>query len=75
MNYFVTGGTGFLGHNLIELLLQRKGDVYVLVRSGSKSKLEKLKKDWGESGKRVFAVTGDLSKKQLGVSAAKRKQV
>ena len=43
MSYFVTGGTGFIGHNLITLLLKRRGNVYVLVRKGSMEKLEKLK--------------------------------
>ena len=40
MSYFVTGGTGFIGHNLIELLLKRRGKVYVLVRKGSRDKLD-----------------------------------
>ncbi len=75
MSYFVTGGTGFLGHNLIDCLLKRKGDIFVLVRSGSKSKLDKLKRGWGEEGKRVIGVTGDLSKPRLGISPAKRKQM
>ena len=75
MNYFVTGGTGFLGRNLIDLLLARKGNVYVLVRSGSKDKLEALRKRWGENGKRVIAVTGDLSKGWLGVPPAQRKKL
>ncbi len=75
MNYFVTGGTGFLGHNLIECLLKRKGEVYVLVRSGSKARLDKLKQAWGEEGKRVIAVIGDLAKPRLGVSAARRRQL
>jgi NAD(P)-dependent dehydrogenase (short-subunit alcohol dehydrogenase family) len=75
MHYFITGGTGFLGHNLISCLLQRKGDIYVLVRAGSKGRLEALKRNWGEEGKRVIAVSGDLSKPNLGVSAAKRKQL
>jgi NAD(P)-dependent dehydrogenase (short-subunit alcohol dehydrogenase family) len=75
MNYFVTGGTGFLGHNLIERLLKRKGDVYVLVRVGSKAKLDKLKQAWGKEGNRVFPVIGDLAKPRLGVSAARRRQL
>jgi NAD(P)-dependent dehydrogenase (short-subunit alcohol dehydrogenase family) len=71
MTYFVTGGTGFLGRNLIDLLLKRKGTVYVLVRAGSKKKLEALKAErWERDAERVVAVTGDLSKKNLGVSAA-----
>lgn len=75
MNYFITGGTGFLGHNLIERLLQRKGDVYVLVRAGSKAKLDKLKQAWGKDGNRVIPVIGDLAKPRLGVSAARRRQL
>src|SRR3990172_13431287 len=75
MNYFVTCGTGFLGHNLIECLLQRKGDVYVLVRAGSKVRLDKLKQAWGKDGNRVIPVIGDLAKPRLGVSAARRRQL
>ena len=39
MNYFITGGTGFIGHNLIgELLKQKKkATIYVLIRKGSRS--------------------------------------
>ena len=35
MGYFVTGATGFIGRNLVELLLEREGTIYVLVREGS----------------------------------------
>ena len=75
MNYFVTGGTGFLGHNLIDCLLRRKGVIYVLVRPGSKAKLDSLKARWGEEGKRVIGVTGDLSKPNLGMSSVQRKKL
>jgi len=75
MNYFVTGGTGFLGRNLIDLLLERKGNVYVLVRSGSREKLVTLRKRWGENGKRVIPVSGDLSRGWLGVPPAQRKKL
>jgi len=75
MNYFVTGGTGFLGQNLIERLLKRKGTIYVLVRSSSKGKLEALKKRWGQEAKRIIAVTGDIGRKNLGVTPAKRKEL
>ena len=75
MSYFVTGGTGFIGHNLISLLLKRRGRVYVLVRKGSKEKLEKLKLRWGVSAKKIVPVTGDLTKPFLGVSPALRKEL
>ncbi len=35
MAYFVTGATGFIGRHLVERLLAREGDIYVLVREGS----------------------------------------
>jgi NAD(P)-dependent dehydrogenase (short-subunit alcohol dehydrogenase family) len=75
MSYFVTGGTGFLGHNLIDCLLKRRGNIYVLVRSGSRAKLDKLKKEWGPSAKRIIPITGDLTRTRLGISAAKRREL
>ena len=39
MNYFLTGGTGFIGRFLVEKLLARGGTVYVLVREQSQDKL------------------------------------
>ena len=75
MNYFLTGGTGFIGHNLIEHLLHRRGNIYVLVRSGSKAKFKKLSERWGVSAKRVIPITGDLSKPFLGIRPAKRKEL
>jgi NAD(P)-dependent dehydrogenase (short-subunit alcohol dehydrogenase family) len=69
MTYFVTGATGFIGRHLVEQLLKRDGDIYVLVREGSTGKLEELQKKWGpESLERVKPVTGDLESKKLGVS-------
>ncbi len=77
MNYLVTGGTGFIGHNLIGELLQqkKKATVYVLVRKGSKQKLEALKKEWGSDAKRVVPITGDLTRPMLGVPAKKRREL
>jgi NAD(P)-dependent dehydrogenase (short-subunit alcohol dehydrogenase family) len=70
MSYFVTGATGFIGRNLVELLLQREGTVYVLVREGSKGRLEELRRRWGVGEERVVGVTGDISQRRLGVSEA-----
>jgi len=75
MSYFVTGGTGFIGHNLIRLLLKRRGTIYVLVRKGSEEKLDLLKARWGRAAKRVVAVKGDLTKPFLGISPAQRKEL
>jgi NAD(P)-dependent dehydrogenase (short-subunit alcohol dehydrogenase family) len=68
MNYFVTGATGFIGRHLVELLLQREGTVYVLVREGSRGRLEELRSGWGVGEDRVVPVVGDLSQPRLGVS-------
>jgi short-subunit dehydrogenase len=68
MNYFVTGATGFIGRNLVEQLLRREGTVYMLVREGSRGRLEELRSRWGVAEDRVVPVIGDLSQPQLGVS-------
>src|SRR4051794_22683078 len=69
MAYFVTGATGFIGRHLVEQLLKRDGDVYVLVREGSTDKLQGLIDRWGpEAKERVKPVTGDLAEPRLGVS-------
>src|SRR3954447_24327472 len=68
MNYFVTGATGFIGRHLVELLLKREGTVYVLVREGSRGRLEELRSSWGVEEDRVVPVVGDLSQPRLGVS-------
>ncbi len=68
MDSFVTGATGFIGHQLLGKLLARKGKVYVLVRSSSKAKLKASLEEFGKDAERVIPVTGDLSKPRLGVS-------
>jgi NAD(P)-dependent dehydrogenase (short-subunit alcohol dehydrogenase family) len=73
MTYFVTGATGFIGRHLLAKLLARKGEVYCLVRKGSQEKFEELRARFGADGKRLHAVSGDLSKSSLGVSPAQRR--
>jgi NAD(P)-dependent dehydrogenase (short-subunit alcohol dehydrogenase family) len=75
MNYFITGGTGFIGHNLIGELLKKKkkATIYVLVRKSSKKKFESQKAEWGTAAKRVVPITGDLTRPMLGIPAKKRR--
>jgi len=66
MSYFVTGATGFIGRNLIEQLLEREGTIYVLVREGSRGRLEELRSRWRDGEDRIVPVIGDLSQEKLG---------
>jgi thioester reductase-like protein len=74
MAYFVTGATGFIGRHLVEELLKRDGDVYVLVREGSLERLDELTEQWGQApgnngaAGRIKRVVGDLTEPRLGLS-------
>jgi NAD(P)-dependent dehydrogenase (short-subunit alcohol dehydrogenase family) len=67
MNYFVTGATGFVGRHLVAGLLKREGTIYVLVREGSRGKLDALVQRLRAPEGRIVAVPGDLTKPALGV--------
>jgi NAD(P)-dependent dehydrogenase (short-subunit alcohol dehydrogenase family) len=69
MAYFITGATGFIGRHLVERLLERDGEVYVLVREESTDKLGALIESWGPKARdRVHPVVGDLARPALGLS-------
>ncbi|MCU1602267.1 MAG: family oxidoreductase [Frankiales bacterium] len=65
MAYFVTGATGFIGKRLVDLLLEREGDVHVLVRAQS---VDKVRAQWDDP--RVKPVVGDLTRPLLGIDPA-----
>src|SRR3954468_10441212 len=67
LNYFVTGATGFIGRHLVAELLKRDGTIYVLVREGSRGKVDALAERLGAEEGRIVPVAGDLSKPDLGV--------
>ena len=73
-SYFVTGATGFIGRHLVERLLERDGDIHVLVREGSTDKFEQLLDRWGRP-ERVKPVFGDLSQPLLGIDDGAREQL
>ncbi|MGI9206836.1 MAG: SDR family oxidoreductase, partial [Rhodococcus sp. (in: high G+C Gram-positive bacteria)] len=66
--YLVTGGTGFLGRQVLARLLATRPDaeVHVLVRRGSVTKLEALA-DSLPGGARLHALIGDLTASELGL--------
>ncbi len=73
MSYFVTGATGFIGRHLVERLLDREGDIFVLVREGSEDKLERLRAAAGDRADRIKPVKGDISEPSLGLSDEDKK--
>jgi thioester reductase-like protein len=75
VKYFVTGATGFIGRHLVERLLEREGTIYVLVRDGSRARLEELLSRWGPPPDRIIPVTGDLTSPMLGISDDDAKQL
>jgi NAD(P)-dependent dehydrogenase (short-subunit alcohol dehydrogenase family) len=74
-SYFVTGATGFIGKYLVERLLAREGTIHVLVREGSRARLEELISRWGAEEGRIVPVIGDLTAPELGISDADRKKL
>lgn len=69
MVYFVTGGTGFIGRHLVQRLLERGGTVKVLVREGSRGRLEELIASWGDTPGEVEPVVGDLTQPLFGLDS------
>jgi NAD(P)-dependent dehydrogenase (short-subunit alcohol dehydrogenase family) len=67
MAYFITGATGFIGRHLVQLLAARGEPIYVLVRPGSRTRLERVVQDCAEHGSVIVPVEGDLDKPLLGV--------
>ena len=68
MTYLVTGGTGFIGGHLLGNLLRREGTVHVLVREGSASKVDALRRRYPVGADRIVPVIGDVAQPRLGLS-------
>src|SRR3984885_10618783 len=67
MRYVVTGGTGFIGRNVVSRLLDNRPDaeVWVLVRRSSLGRFERLAEQWGERAK---PLVGELTEPSLGLT-------
>ncbi|HNG46182.1 MAG TPA: SDR family oxidoreductase, partial [Agitococcus sp.] len=66
MNYFVTGGTGFIGRFLVARLLKREDAVvYLLCRQSSQSKFFDLMDELGATEQQLIPVFGDISQSSL----------
>ena len=64
----VTGGTGFVGRHLLRELAKRDGETFVLVRPGSRERLETLIESLG-AGDRLRPLDGDITQPDLGIAA------
>jgi NAD(P)-dependent dehydrogenase (short-subunit alcohol dehydrogenase family) len=68
VKYFVTGATGFIGRQLLPLLLRREGEIFLLVRPGSRHRFAALREQLDPEGSRLRAVIGDIAEPWLGVA-------
>jgi NAD(P)-dependent dehydrogenase (short-subunit alcohol dehydrogenase family) len=75
VKYFVTGATGFIGRQLLPLLLRREGEIAVLVRPGSRHRFAALRDQVDPEGTRLHAVIGDIAEPGLGVSDDDRRSL
>ncbi len=75
MSYFVTGGTGFIGRRLVSQLAARGQPVHVLVRAGSRPRLQEVIGACAANAARIVPIEGDLTQDQLGITDAWRGQL
>jgi NAD(P)-dependent dehydrogenase (short-subunit alcohol dehydrogenase family) len=75
VQYFVTGATGFIGRQLMPLLLAREGDINVLVRPGSRHRFAALRERLDPRGSRLHAVIGDIAEPGLAITVEDRKRL
>lgn len=74
-DYFITGGTGFIGRQVLPRLLSAleaedtDSTVYVLVRPSSVERLSAISADW-PGRTRITAIEGDLTAEGLGIGEA-----
>ena len=69
MRYFVTGATGFIGKQLLPLLLARGGEIGVLVRPGSRHRFAALVEQLDPENKQLRPILGDVTEAGCGLSS------
>jgi NAD(P)-dependent dehydrogenase (short-subunit alcohol dehydrogenase family) len=65
----VTGGTGFIGRHLLRQLAKRDGLTFVLVRPGSRERLEAMVDSLGAAD-RIRPMVGDITAPGLGLAGS-----
>jgi NAD(P)-dependent dehydrogenase (short-subunit alcohol dehydrogenase family) len=74
MKYLVTGATGFIGRHLVDQLLRRDGEINVLVRPGSRARMEARIQGLGAQD-RIQIRKGDITKANCGIAAGQRDEL
>lgn len=73
MEYFVTGGSGFIGKRLIRALLEQpEARVFFLIRNPSVERLDRLRRFWGAAAARAVPIKGDITLCDLGIAPDER---
>ncbi|HEY3194922.1 MAG TPA: SDR family oxidoreductase [Candidatus Dormibacteraeota bacterium] len=70
----VTGGTGFIGRQLLRELARRDGTTYVLVRHRSRQRLEHIIEALGAND-RMLPLVGDITSPLLGISQSDQEKL
>ncbi|KKQ77384.1 MAG: Male sterility domain protein [Parcubacteria group bacterium GW2011_GWA1_38_7] len=74
--HFVTGGTGFIGSNLVKALLAKGDEVYLLVRPiKNSSPQERALNAFPDYKSRLVVISGDVSEKSLGINGSDLKKL
>ena len=73
MGYLVTGGGGFIGRQLLELLLQRQGTIYLLcAHDADEQRLQPWVQRWPQ---RLVLLRGDITHSDCGLDTAQLKRL
>ena len=74
--YLVTGATGFIGGQLVQRLLARKGSrILCLVREESQDRLKERIRAWGTTPRRVQPLIGDLTQPRCGLTKTRLREL
>lgn len=66
--HFITGGTGFIGRNLVRALVKKGDRVYLLIRPSSLTSKKYVESIFPDIKNNISVIEGDIIKLNLGIS-------